>query len=133
MSEEDLLSVSTPAARLLGRRVVSADRATGRVELEFEAREEFRNRRGDVQGGILAAMLDSTVGLSLVAASGESGVTLEMKTNFLRPAGIGKIFGSGRLVHRGRSIAFVEGELRNAAGEVLATATATMRLLHGER
>jgi acyl-coenzyme A thioesterase PaaI-like protein len=32
-------------------------------------------------------------------------------------------------VHRGGTIAFLAGELRNEAGEVLATATATARVI----
>jgi len=55
--------------------------------------------------------------------------TLELKVNFLRPASPGRITGTGRVVHRGGSIAFLAGELRDEEGEVLATATATARII----
>jgi acyl-coenzyme A thioesterase PaaI-like protein len=48
---------------------------------------------------------------------------------FLRPAAPGRITGTGRVVHRGGSIAFLAGELRNEAAELLATATATARII----
>jgi uncharacterized protein (TIGR00369 family) len=60
---------------------------------------------------------------------GQVAPTLELKVSFLRPALPGRITGTGRVVHRGGSIAFLEGELRDEAGELLATATATARII----
>ncbi len=86
---------------------------------------------GSVQGGSLAAMLDATLGPALVATlpDGEVAPTLELKVSFLRPASPGQITGIGRVVPRGGSIAFLAGELRDQAGEVPATATATARII----
>jgi acyl-coenzyme A thioesterase PaaI-like protein len=47
----------------------------------------------------------------------------------MRPASPGRIIGTGRVVHRGGTIAFLAGELRDEAGEVLATGTATVRVI----
>ncbi len=132
MSGEDPLAVMPPAARLLGRRVLATDRERGAVELEFHATPELLNRHGQVQGGMLAAMLDSTVGCAAVAGlSGQSVVTLTMTVTYLRPAAAGPIHAEGRVVHRGGSIAFAEGALRDRSGEVVATATATLRIVRG--
>jgi uncharacterized protein (TIGR00369 family) len=81
------------------------------------------------EGGFLAAMLDDTLGPALVATlpDGQFAPTLELKVSFLRPAAPGRI--TGRVLHRGGSIAFLAGELRNEAGELLATATATARVI----
>jgi acyl-coenzyme A thioesterase PaaI-like protein len=56
----------TPAAQLLGREVLSVDAETGVVNLRFVAKPEFANRHGSVQGGFLAAMLDSATGMALM-------------------------------------------------------------------
>ncbi len=95
------------------------------------ARDSFTNPVGSVQGGFLAAMLDDTLGPALAAtlADGEFAPTLELKVSFLRPAVPGRIIGTGRVVHRGGSIAFLAGELRDDVGQVLATATATVRIV----
>ena len=71
------------------------------------------------------------MGPALVAAlpGGQFVTTLELKVSFLRPARPGRITGTGRVVHRGGSIAFLAGELRDQAGELLATATATARII----
>ena len=130
MSADDPLAVLPPAARLLGRRVLAADRQHGAVELEFQAGPRFRNRRGEVQGGMLAAMLDSTVGCAAVAGlGGQSVATLTMNVSFLRPAAVGTIRARGRIVHRGRSTVFADAELRDESGEVVTTATATLRII----
>jgi hypothetical protein len=55
------------------------------------------------------------------------------KVSFLRPAAPGRITVTGRVVHRGGSTAFLAGELRDETGDVLATATATVRIIRPHR
>jgi acyl-coenzyme A thioesterase PaaI-like protein len=47
---------------------------------------------------------------------------------FLRPARPGRLTGHGRITRRGRDIGFMTGELRDASGEVIATASATAQI-----
>jgi acyl-coenzyme A thioesterase PaaI-like protein len=63
----DHLKEMPPAAHLLGREIVSVDTLAGEVKLRFTAKEEFANRHGTVQGGMLAAMLDSATGNAVMA------------------------------------------------------------------
>ena len=120
-----------PAATLLGFRLLAIDPEAGTIRVQFEGRPEFANPMGDVQGGFLAAMLDDTMGPALVATlpAGHFAPTLELKVNYLRPAKVGPLFGEGRIVHRGGGVAFLAGDLRDPAGELVATATATARIL----
>jgi uncharacterized protein (TIGR00369 family) len=120
-----------PAAKLLGWKVLEAEPGSGRIRVQFEATHEFTNPIGNVQGGILAAMLDDTLGPALATTfSGqEFAPTLELKINFIRPAKPGTLIGTGRVVHRGGTVAFLEGSLQDAAGNLIATATATARLV----
>jgi acyl-coenzyme A thioesterase PaaI-like protein len=57
-------------------------------------------------------------------------VTIEMKTSFLRP-GLGRLVGTGRRLHRTASMAFCEGSLVDAGGELVAHATGTFKYLKG--
>ncbi len=134
MAAADPLAVTPPAAALLGRTVLAADRERGVVELGFTATKQFRNRMGNVQGGLLAAMLDSTLGCAAVSMlpPPASVMTLSMNVSFLRAAAPGGLRGHGRVRRRGRSIIFAEAELRDASGEVVATATGTMRVVRSE-
>src|SRR4051812_38055424 len=56
-----------PVAELLGWTLESIDPQGGNIVVRFEARPEFTNPLGNVQGGLLAAMLDDTMGPALVA------------------------------------------------------------------
>ena len=120
-----------PAAITLGWALEDVDPEAGTVRVSFEARPEFANPTGAIQGGFLAAMLDDTMGPALIATlpPDQFAPTLELKVNFLRSARPGRLIGTGRIVHRGGTIAFLAAELSDASGEVLATATATARIV----
>ena len=120
-----------PAAALLGFKLLEIDPEQGTLRAQFEATPQFLNPMGNVQGGFLAAMLDDTMGPALVSTLGpdEFAPTLELKVSFLRPAKLGTLVGEGRVVSKGSSIAFLSGELRAPDGELVATATATARIV----
>ncbi|MGV2981003.1 PaaI family thioesterase [Camelimonas sp. ID_303_24] len=123
--------VNPPAAQLLGRRVISYDAEAGRGAYVYVARPEFCNRHGTVQGGILAAMLDSATGFTLIESlpDGLTAVTRDLNTRFLKPASPGEIFAEARVTQRDERGAHVEGELRSPDGVTLATAVAVMRFV----
>jgi uncharacterized protein (TIGR00369 family) len=119
-----------PAAVLLGWELVTVDPEAGTVEMSFTATEQFLNPFGAVQGGLLAAMLDDTLGPALVATlgPGESAPTTDLHVQFLRPARPGRLVGRGRIVRKGRDVGFLAGELVDDTGEVVAVATATAQI-----
>ena len=114
-------------ARLLGFDLQAVDPAAGTIEIAFTATDQFLNPAGAVQGGMLAAMLDDTMGPALVATlgDGEWAPTTDLHVQFLSPAKPGRLVGRGRVVRRGRDIAFLAGELVGDDGTVVATAVAT--------
>jgi uncharacterized protein (TIGR00369 family) len=119
-----------PAAVLLGWELVAVDPEAGTIEMAFEATEQFLNPFGMVQGGLLAAMLDDTLGPALVATlgPGESAPTTDLHVQFLRPARPGRLVGRGHIVRKGRDVGFMAGELVDAGGAVVAVATATAQI-----
>lgn len=118
-----------PAAVLLGWKALSLER--GHVRVRYTARPEFANPQGAIQGGFLAAMLDDAMGPALFTtlAAEDFAPTIEMKVNFLRPARPGPLMAEGRVVHQTRSLAFLEGTLSTEDGELIATASATARII----
>jgi uncharacterized protein (TIGR00369 family) len=119
-----------PVARLLGWTLLSIDRERGEIRVSFEAKPDFLNPAGTVQGGILSAMLDDTMGPAAVALLGGNRFTQTLvKTSFYRPAGPGPIIGFGRVAHRGRDLVFLEGALSDGEGKSLAAATSTARII----
>jgi uncharacterized protein (TIGR00369 family) len=124
-----------PAAQTLGFKLHDVDPAAGTIHVEFDAKPEFLNPLGAVQGGFLAAMLDDTLGPALIATlpPDQFAPTIELKVNFIKPAQPGVIHGFGRVVSRGGTIAFLSGELKTPQGELIATATATARIVSVSR
>lgn len=120
-----------PAAELLGWKLLEIDPEKGRIRVQFEAKREFLNPVGNVQGGILTAMLDDAMGPALMCTlpPGYFAPTVELKTSFMRSAKLGPLFATGRVVFKGKSIGFVEGTLRDDDGKMIATATATVRIV----
>ena len=78
-------------------------------------RVQLTNSRGDVHGGTLMSVLDFTLSASARADldPGISMATIDMTTSFFSPAN-GDLVIEARCLKRGRSIAFCEGEIRNA-------------------
>ncbi|MGH3205758.1 MAG: PaaI family thioesterase [Streptosporangiaceae bacterium] len=119
-----------PTAALLGWELVTVDPEAGTIEVAFTATEQFLNPIGVIQGGLLAAMLDDTLGPALVATlgPGQFAPTADLHVQFLRPAHPGRLIGRGRIVRRGKDIAFLAGELLDEGGQIVATAIATAQI-----
>jgi uncharacterized protein (TIGR00369 family) len=123
------LDLLTPVARLLGREILRIDE-DGTLHARFLARPEFANRHGTVQGGMLAAMLDSATGNAVMAGlpSHLTAVTTRLDTQFLKPAGLGEMLATARVMHRDDRSAEVTAELADSAGQIVATARAELRI-----
>ena len=119
-----------PCATLLGLDILEADPADGRVKIAFLAKPEFCNAAGNVQGGFLAAMLDDCMGPAILVATNAEAFpsTIDLHVQFLSPAKPGKIIGQGRIVRLGRTIGFVEAELADESDNLLARASASVRI-----
>jgi uncharacterized protein (TIGR00369 family) len=116
-----------PAAALVGWELVSVDPEAGTIEVAFTATEQFLNMANGIQGGILAVMLDATLGPALIATlePDQLAPTTDLHLQFVRPARPGRLTGRGRVVRRGKDIGFMAGELLDDSGQIVATATAT--------
>ena len=83
---------------------------------------------GIAHGGFLATLLDSVMGRDAgrLAPAGHYVVTAQLNVNFIRPGWEGEtLLASAQLRHRGRQTAVAQGEVRTAAGALVATGSAT--------
>ena len=116
-----------PMSELLGFHLVEIEK--GRAV--FEGLPEYRhyNPIGSVHGGFAATLLDSAMGCAIFStmAKGEGWTTLELKMNLVRPLtkDTGLVRAEGRLLHRGRTVATSEADLKDSAGKLYAHATTT--------
>ena len=127
-----LNELAPPAMKTLQGKAVSYDAETRTIVMEFHAADRFTHSGGIVQGGFVTGMIDAAMATAVYATLQELVVapTLEIKVSFLEIARAGKLLAYGRVVRMGKSIAFMEGELRDTDGQLLATATSTLRVIH---
>ena len=125
------LAPKPPAAQLLSREVLSVDETTGEVTLRFVAKPEFANRHGTVQGGFLAAMLDSATAMAVMLSlpPDMTAVTTRLDVSYLKPASVGEIRATSRVTRRDARAAEAEAQLHDDNQRVLATAKAELRIL----
>lgn len=122
-----------PISELLGFHLVAVE--NGRAA--FEGLPEFRhyNPIGSVHGGFAATLLDSALGCAIFStlAKGDAWTTLELKLNLVRPLtkDTGPVRAEGRVIHRGRTVATSEGDVKDRAGKLYAHATTTCMIFPG--
>ena len=116
---------------LMGIDVVSIGKGTAR--LSMEVRPDMHNGVGWMQGGIFTAMADEAMALALYTAisPGERIATISETTSFLKGAKDGVLLATGRVVRKGRRVAFTDGEVRkdSDSGEILARCAAAFAIL----
>ena len=119
--------------RYLG--VTVEDAKPGWVRLRVDVRDELRNAAGaPVHGGVMSALVDMAVGgalgtLSDAAAGGVNQSTLDLNVSFLSAASEGPIFAEGKILRRGRTIAFGEASVTDSGGRLCAVGRATYMIL----
>jgi acyl-CoA thioesterase len=107
------------------------DGEAGRAVISYRAQPRMCHSGGVVQGGFVAGWLDAAMAHAIMAVTGAeiAPMTLELKVSYFAPANPGLVVAEGWVERRGRATCFLEGRLTNAAGEVLAKATSTARLI----
>jgi uncharacterized protein (TIGR00369 family) len=123
----DYFGVTVPFMEYIGLVPVSvgADRAVTSLAL----RKELTNSTGNMHGGMLMSALDFTMSAAARSSHAALGLaTIDMTTSFFAPAAT-DLMVEARCLRRGKSIAFGEGEVRNSAGEIVAKASATFKLM----
>jgi len=116
-----------PICEVLNFHLTDADK--GRAAFEGTPEWRFYNPIGSVHGGWAATLLDSALGCAIFSTlnKGDGWTTLELKINYVR--GLNKDSGllraEGRVIHRGRTVATSEGDLKDREGKLYAHATTT--------
>lgn len=106
------------------------DKSTpGRTVWRVKTDDRFLNPAGIVQGGFLAAMLDSAMGASAVTVVGERKVIVantEMKVSFLRPVKSGEVLTcTATVLKPGKIISFLEAKIVDAQDRLVAAASSS--------
>ncbi|MBM3133572.1 MAG: PaaI family thioesterase [Chloroflexi bacterium] len=100
----------------------------GRCVMELEIDERHTNPFGTGHGGLICDLADAAMGAAChsMLADDQMCSTLELKTSFLRPALRGKLLAEGRVIKDGRTVSFIECDVKDEKGDLIARATATL-------
>ena len=106
--------------------------ADGRAQIGLDLAERHMNSWRVTHGGVIMTLLDVVMSLAGRSLDPESraGVTVEMKTSFLQPAGSpgSRLIASGHAFHRSTTMCFCEAELHTHE-KLVAKAMGTFKYL----
>lgn len=102
---------ANPFFCLMGIEVVSVGQ--GNAVLRMEVRPDMLNGVGWLQGGIFTALADEAMALALYSLlSPQEGIaTISESTSFIRGVRDGVLIAEGRVIKKGRRVAFAEGDV----------------------
>ena len=94
----------------------------------FPVEDFLFNPQGTFHGGMLATVMDISMGHLINHEIGKPGFTLEMKNQFLRPLTKGPASCKGSFIRKGRSISFLESHVWDANKKLVAHGTSTWKM-----
>lgn len=100
-----------PFSGLLGAELTAFE--PGYAELRLPCRDELKQQRGVMHGGVLAYLADNVQTFAGGSILGEKCATLETKINYMRPALSGLLIARAKVVGGGRRTAVTSCEIFN--------------------
>lgn len=121
-----------PIARLIGFDLVEA--GDGQAVFEMQASQKHANPMGTLHGGVLCDIGDAAMGYAMATtlAPDETFTTLELKINFFKPIWNQKLRASARMVKRSRSLGYLECDVTDEKGSLVARLGSTCTVLRGQ-
>jgi acyl-CoA thioesterase len=120
------------ASKTLNGELLEIDSTHGTARFRFEVVPAFCHSQGKIcQGGFLTGMVDTAMATAAIA-KGKMEVavpTLELKISFFEAMGPGIVFAEGRVLRWGGSVGFLDGDLKDEKGRVIAHATSTIKII----
>jgi uncharacterized protein (TIGR00369 family) len=122
-----------PIGQLLG--FVPRSVEPGRAVFEMEVDERHHNPMGTLHGGVYCDLADAAMGYAYAATlgEGETFTTIELKINFFRAVRKGKLTAEARVVRAGANLGYVECDVKDGEGRLVARAASTCMKLQKNR
>jgi uncharacterized protein (TIGR00369 family) len=104
-----------------------------RVEVRLPLEEKHLNQLGLAHGGAIATLVDNSMGLACLVTAKRPLVTVEFKVSFIRPARKGVIKATSKVDKLGEHLAFVECEVTDEGGLLVAKAVGTYMMIENAK
>ena len=114
-----------PIAELLGFKIT--DFCDGCTTVEMEATGKYWNPMKTLHGGIYCDLADMAMGFSFLTTlnKDELFTTVDLRMNYLKPVTTGKLIASSKIIKRGKRLGYIECEIVNDKGDLVAKASST--------
>ena len=90
---------------------------------------------GTLHGGVLCDLADAAMGMAFTStlAPDESFTTISLGIHFFRPVWNAQLRAEARVMSRGKTVGYVECEVTDGDGKLVAKANSTCFVLRGEQ
>lgn len=136
LSDAEALKVlnarTTEPVKILNGEAIELDSKRGFCRFRFEIVPSFCHSQGRVcQGGFLTGMVDTAMAHAAMAKGSFANAvpTLELKISFFEAAGPGFVIAEGRVLRWGGSVGFLDGDIKDDRGRLVAHATSTIKIV----
>ncbi len=102
--------------------------------MTLQAGPQHGNPMGTLHGGILCDVGDAAMGYAFASTLGESEsfTTIDLRITFLRPVWNALLRADAKVVHRGRTLGYVECDVTDDKGRLIAKLSSTCLVLRNE-
>lgn len=136
LDEERLMELArysdegVPFSNYIGSRVDNVE--PGKAVLRIDVEDHHLNGNGTLHGGVYAALMDNSMGISVISKVGLRAATIQMDSRFLGPVSSGRITCHAEVLHRTRRMATAQGRVYDDEGNLVAMGTGTFRVFESE-
>ena len=113
---------SSPFIRLLRMRAVSLDYERQQVVIALPMSPEYERHgnSGQFHGGVIASLIDTAGDFALVILLGGGVPTINLRVDYLRPAGGGSLTATASVRRAGKTIGVVDVDVTDGTGRLVA-------------
>lgn len=97
--------------KTLGAKIITIE--TGMVKIACELKEELMQQHGFFHAGVITSIADVACGYAAMTTmpEGSEVLSVEFKTNLMRPATAQKIVATGKVIKSGKNLVFCEAKI----------------------
>ncbi len=120
----------SPYGQWLGGKVIAAEE--GHLIIGFSVREDMTNPIGIMHGGVIAGMIDDTIGMVVSSLGFETySVSVNLNIDYLSGGKVGDdLTVEAKVVRKGNSLVHTECSVHNQKGTLIAKGTANLFRTH---
>lgn len=118
-----------PIEKTIGMRLVSY--SEGYAKFKMKAEKRHHNPMGTMHGGIMCDILDAAMGLAFATTltDGETFTTINLQINFFKQIKESDLIAEAHVVRRGKSTGYLESQLKDPEGKLVASAQSTCMVI----